>query len=106
MKEIVPLTLLSLKQLMETEKRLIVLDFFAEWCGPCKKIAPEVEQLQLKYDNQILVLKVDVDSCDDISAYFNIKSMPTLFFIKDNKLLDSVIGANMLLVNEKIVLYK
>jgi thioredoxin 1 len=106
MKEIVPLTFLSLKQLMETEERLIVLDFFAEWCGPCKKIAPEVNELQYNYNNEILVMAVDIDECDDIVGYFKINSMPTFLFIKENKVLDTVVGANMSLVNEKIVLYK
>jgi thioredoxin 1 len=91
---------------METEQRLIVLDFYAEWCGPCNKIAPDVNKLQHKFNNDILVMTVDVDECDDIVAHFNIKSMPTFLFIKNNKLLDIVVGANMSLVNEKIVLYK
>ena len=105
MKE-VPLTLLSLKQLMETEQRLIVLDCYAEWCGPCKKIAPEVAELQDKYENTILVLKVDVDYCDDVAEYFKINSMPTFLFIKQSIELDKVIGANMALINQKIILYK
>jgi thioredoxin 1 len=106
MKEVVPLTLLSLKQLMETDERLIVLDCYAKWCGPCKRIAPEVEQLETKYDNKILVLKVDIEECDDISEHFKINSMPTFLFIKNNILLETVIGANMSLVNQTIVLYK
>jgi len=102
----VPLTLLSLKQLMESEKRLIILDCYAKWCGPCKKISGEVDELGSKYDNTILVIKVDIEECDDVTEYFKINSMPTFLFIKSNTLLDTVIGANMSLVNEKIVLYK
>jgi len=102
----VPLTLLSLKQLIETEKRLIVLDFYAKWCEPCNKISKDVNELESKYDNRILVLKVDVEECDDITEHFKINSMPTFLFIKNNKLIDTVKGANMSLVNQTIVLYK
>ena len=102
----VPLTLLSLKQLMETEERLIVLDCYAKWCGPCKKISGEVDQLESKYDNNILVIKVDIEECDDITEHFKINSMPTFLFIKHNTLVETVIGANMSLVNKTIVLYK
>ena len=102
----VPITLLSLKQLMASEQRLIVLDCYAQWCGPCKKIAPEVSQLQEKYDNKILVIKVDVEECDDIAEHFQIQAMPTFVFLKHNTLLEKVLGANMGVINQKIVLYK
>ena len=102
----VPLTLLSLNLLLENDNRLFVLDFFAEWCGPCKKIAPEVGALQEQYNNEIFVLKVDVDACDDIASHYKITSMPTILFIKLNAVVDKVIGANMPSIHQKIVLYK
>ncbi len=102
----VPLTLLSLQQLIETEKRLIVLDFFAEWCGPCKRIAPQIATLQSNYSNTIYVLKIDVDQCDDIAAHFKINSMPTFLFIKNATLLDTVTGANLELIHQRIAMYK
>jgi thioredoxin 1 len=101
----IPHTLLSLKQLIEQENRLIVIDFFAEWCGPCKRIAPEIANLQSTYFDRILVLKIDVDQCDDITAQFKIKSMPTILFIKNQTILDSVIGANMEMIHQKIATY-
>jgi len=103
-----PITLLSLAQLIETENRLIVVDCYAEWCGPCKKIAPDISGLESKYKNDnngILVLKVDIDECDDIAAKFEIKSLPTILYFKHGKLIDKFIGANMEEIEKKIVTY-
>ena len=102
----VPITLLSLNLLLENDNKLFVLDFFAEWCGPCKKVAPEVGALQEQYNNEIFVLKVDVDTCDDIASHYKITSMPTFLFIKQNIVVDKVIGANMPAIHQKIALYK
>lgn len=101
----VPMTLLSLKQLLSEERRLVVIDFFAEWCGPCKRIAPEVAQLETKYNNRILVLKIDVDVCDDIAAEFSIQSMPTILFIKEGRIVETVVGANMTAIHRAIQMY-
>jgi thioredoxin 1 len=100
-----PITLLSLQQLIETENRLIVVDCYAEWCGPCKKISPDISGLEVKYNNEILVLKVDIDECDDISSAFEIKSLPTILYFKHGKLIDKFIGANMEEIEKKIVRY-
>lgn len=103
-----PITLLSLEQLIETENRLIVVDCYAEWCGPCKKIAPDIAILEDKYkndNNSILVLKVDIDDCDDISNAFEIKSLPTILYFKHGKLIDKFIGANMEEIEKKIIRY-
>jgi len=101
----VPMTLLSLKQLLSEETRLVVIDFYAEWCGPCKRIAPEIEQLENKYNHRILVLKINVDECEDIAAEFAIQSMPTILFIKEGRILDTVVGANMTAIHRNIQLY-
>ena len=102
----VPHTMISLMQLLEQEQRLIVLDFYAEWCGPCKRIGPEIEKLQSTYFDHIMVQKIDVDQCDDIAAYFKITSMPTFLFIKNKTVVDSVIGANLELIHQKIAIHK
>ena len=101
----VPMTLLSLKQLLASEKRLVIIDFFAEWCGPCKRISPDIAKLEEQYNNRIVVLKIDVDECEDIAAEFSIQSMPTILFIKESRILDTVIGANMSAVHKNIQLY-
>ncbi len=97
------LTLVSLKQLIERENRLVVIDCYAEWCGPCKKISPVISLLEEKYNNGIVVVKVDIDECDDISNEYEIKSLPTILYFKKGDLIDKFIGANMKEIEKKIV---
>ena len=73
---------------------LIVVDFFATWCGPCKDIVPKLNELSQRYSNKILMLKVDVDKCEELSEMYNIQSMPTFVFIKHGIMIDSFSGAN------------
>ncbi len=101
----VPHTLLSLDQLLTSEQRLIVLDFCAEWCGPCKRISPEISKLQSTYFDRIVVQKIDVDQCDDVASHYKITSLPTFLFIKNNTVLDTVIGANIELIHQKIAVH-
>ena len=72
---------------------LVVIDFFATWCGPCKMIAPKIEELSKEMPN-IIFLKVDVDECEDISEQYEVESMPTFVFIKGGKVLETFAGAN------------
>ncbi|XP_017466118.1 PREDICTED: thioredoxin-2-like [Rhagoletis zephyria] len=81
-------------QLKEAGTKLVVIDFFATWCGPCKLIAPRLEELAKEYEGKVLILKVDVDECEDIAMEYNISSMPTFVFIKDRKQINSFAGAN------------
>jgi thioredoxin 1 len=85
---------------------LFVIDFTAEWCGPCKRISPFIDQLETMYNinNQQLihVIKVDVDRNEDITSEFNISSMPTFVFIKNSIVVGSTTGANIDAVNEII----
>uniref|UniRef100_T1E2P3 Thioredoxin n=1 Tax=Psorophora albipes TaxID=869069 RepID=T1E2P3_9DIPT len=74
--------------------KLIVVDFFATWCGPCKVIAPKLEEFQNKYADKIVVLKVDVDECEELAVKYNISSMPTFVFIKNKAPVDNFSGAN------------
>ena len=61
--------------------KLIVIDFYATWCGPCKMIAPQIEEMS-KSMSDVVFLKVDVDEAEDVAAEFNITAMPTFIFIK------------------------
>lgn len=70
-----------------------VIDFWAEWCGPCKMIGPVVAELADDYDGKIIVGKVDVDSNSGIAAQYGIRSIPTLLFFKGGELVDQLIGA-------------
>ena len=71
----------------------VVVDFWAEWCGPCKMIAPVVEQLATEYAGKLKVGKVDVDSNQQTSMQFGIRSIPTLLVFKNGKVVDQIVGA-------------
>ena len=70
-----------------------VIDFYATWCGPCKKIAPIIEELAAEFDGKIAVGKCDVDENDEIAAQYGIRNIPTVLFIKDGQVVDKHVGA-------------
>jgi len=72
---------------------LSMVDFWAEWCGPCRIIAPFVEQIADEYSGRVTVGKLDVDSNPRTSAQFNVRSIPTVLFFKEGKVVDMVVGA-------------
>jgi thioredoxin 1 len=78
---------------VEQNKGLTVVDFWATWCGPCRMIAPILEQLVDEYAGKVTVAKLDVDANPRAAARFGVRSIPTLLFFKDGKLVDQVIGA-------------
>jgi thioredoxin 1 len=78
---------------VEKASGLTLIDFWAVWCGPCRMVAPIVEQLAQEYSGKLKVLKLDVDNNMQTSARFNIRSIPSLLFFKDGKLVDTVVGA-------------
>ena len=73
--------------------KTVLLDFWAEWCGPCKMIAPVVEELSEEYDGKINFAKVDVDVDPRTAMAYGIRSIPTMLVIKDGKVADQIIGA-------------
>jgi thioredoxin 1 len=73
--------------------KLVIVDFFATWCGPCKVIAPRLEALEKETPN-VVFLKVDVDECEDVAMEHKISCMPTFLFFKNGKKIDDFSGAN------------
>lgn len=71
----------------------VLIDFWAVWCGPCRAVAPAVEELAGTYASQFKVGKLNVDDHEQVPAQFNITSIPTLLFFKGGKLVDTIVGA-------------
>lgn len=78
---------------IEASEGLAMVDFWAEWCGPCRIVAPIVEQLADEYADRVKVGKLDVDQNPQIAQRFNIRSIPSILFFRDGELVDTVVGA-------------
>ena len=71
----------------------LVVDFWATWCGPCRMVAPIIEELAKEYDGKINVGKCDVEECDDIASEYGIRNIPTILFFKGGEVVDKMVGA-------------
>jgi len=71
----------------------VMVDFWAEWCGPCKMIAPTVAELAKEYEGRVKVAKLDVDANYQTAGAFDVRSIPTLLFFKNGKVVDKIVGA-------------
>jgi len=73
-------------------RRLVVIDMYADWCGPCKMMAPIIESLSNEYED-VKFVKINVDDNPDIAARYHVESIPNFVFIKDGKMVNQVVGA-------------
>jgi thioredoxin 1 len=78
---------------VDQSKGLVLVDFWATWCGPCHMVAPVLEQLAGQYDGRAKILKLDVDSNQKTAMRFNVRSIPSILFFRDGRHVDTVVGA-------------
>ena len=79
-------------EIINTDQPVLV-DFWATWCGPCRALAPVVEDLAHEFAGKAVVGKCNVDDCDDLPMNFGIRSIPTLLFFKNGQVVDRIVGA-------------
>lgn len=79
--------------MVEQSKGLVLVDFWATWCGPCQMIAPILDQLAGQYAGRVRIFKLDTDANQKTAFKFNIRSIPAVLFFKDGKHIDTVVGA-------------
>jgi len=90
------------KEVLRSDKP-VLLDFWAEWCGPCKMISPAISQIAEKYADKLKVAKVNVDEAAPVAARYNVVSIPTLMVFKNGEVVDQRVGAASLSVIEAFI---
>lgn len=96
------------KIVMTTDKEYIFVDAYTQWCGPCKRLAPQLEKLSEKYGEQIHFVKVDCDKAEEFAQRYIISSLPTLFYLKKGSLefpseSKKIIGANLVEIEKLLI---
>ena len=76
-----------------SSNKVVVADFWATWCGPCKAMGPSIDELSAEYEGKALIGKVDVEENNDLAEKYAIRSVPTIIFFKDGEMVDKQVGA-------------
>jgi len=82
----------NIKELIAGDKP-VVIDFWAEWCGPCRMVGPSIEELAHEYEGQVVIGKMNVDDNTETPVEYSIRNIPTILFIKNGQVVDKQIGA-------------
>jgi thioredoxin 1 len=83
----------NFEELVIKSDKPVMVDFWAEWCGPCRMVAPIMDEISHEYEGKALVVKCDVDSSPEVAAKYSIRNIPTVLFFKDGKIADKQVGA-------------
>lgn len=75
------------------QDQLLVVDFFATWCGPCKKLSPILDEVGAEFEGKANIVKIDVDESEDLAIEFGIRTVPTVLFFKSGQIVDKFVGA-------------
>ena len=82
----------NFQEIISSEKP-VVIDFWAEWCGPCRMVAPIIDELAAEYEGRVVIGKCDVEENDDITMKYGVRNIPTIIFLKEGKMVDKQVGA-------------
>jgi thioredoxin 1 len=83
----------NFKETIESTDQLVVVDFWAQWCGPCLMISPIINELSVELEGKVVIGKVDVDTNSDVPLEYKVRNIPTILFIKNGEVIDKSIGA-------------